>query len=874
MLAPELTVSHSRFLHYMCLLILLLFTKAGFSQSQFGSIHGTIQDPEGEAVPGVSITVSSDLYGNVTYFTDTGGNYRIRSLVPGIYHLEARLPGFTPVQKKNVRVALDTSTVVDFLLVPESVSESITVERESQQIIDPTTTAFSYTVTPEIVRGLPQPPEFRTLMALTPGVGEDLVAYGGNAATSNRIWIDGVDMTSPSNGGIFSSYNYEWIEEVQVIGNGAPAQYGNYAGVIGNFVTRSGGNQFHGSLKAFFFNQDLVGTNSSLPQPDFKSWDVSAQIGGPVKRDRLWFFAGFQYPYIQSVPFGYDGVKTDEFPKSITKLTYKPNESNTIQGFGQYNYWHVDGELASDKVLRDATLLVTCKEASWNGTWISLFTGSTTFESRVGGYWGTCSNLPQNGDIPSHVDVNTQVFSQNAFKKVLADRWRSQANVDLTHYAQDFLGSHDFKFGVQFQHSKIEQEQSINGGFLYYDGVNYQLRYSYLVPTRQFDGDVDQISTYVQDTWSVHRNVSLSLGLRWDRNRGSTDRGVVLATDPVAPRVGMIWKIRENQPLVFKAHFGDYYDAILTRQFVFLSDQTFGAIQERLDGGSPHWQPSPSKHFQHIYLSAPDNKHPFVRQFTVGIDQELPSGIAAGLHYIHRRWHHFLEDVDRDAAFEPLEVINPFTLEPITLYMRLPGIRYTLLTNPDELFRKYDALEIYVNRRFANGLTLSGSFVYSRTRGNIPNSREIFSSGFTEVLNTPNTELNFAGPLVNDPSFAWKFSGLYSPGFGLHFGWFFRHQTGDTWEPLVRIPQAFPQQRYLALPRGYYRMPSQNVLDLRVEKQFAIMRGQFSVTADIYNVFNDDSPTAIEARFPLPNYGKPTAVIEPRKVRLGLRYSF
>ena len=106
--------------------------------------------------------------------------------------------------------------------------------------------------------------------------------------------------------------------------------------------------------------------------------------------------------------------------------------------------------------------------------------------------------------------------------------------------------------------------------------IPYNCRYSYLQDTNKFNGDIDQVSLYVHDTWNLNSHFALSLGLRWDHNRGSTDRGVVSSTDPVAPRIGAIWKIRENKPIVIKAHYGDYYDALLTRQFVFLSDQQFG----------------------------------------------------------------------------------------------------------------------------------------------------------------------------------------------------------------------------------------------------------------------------------------------------------
>ena len=109
------------------------------------------------------------------------------------------------------------------------------------------------------------------------------------------------------------------------------------------------------------------------------------------------------------------------------------------------------------------------------------------------------------------------------------------------------------------------------------DGYQYLYRYSELAFNGyDYDNQVHQTSLYAQDDWNITDNFTLSLGIRWDHHRGLTDRGTVFATDPVAPRIGFVWKLRENRLTVLKAHYGVYYEALLAAQFEALTDGVLG----------------------------------------------------------------------------------------------------------------------------------------------------------------------------------------------------------------------------------------------------------------------------------------------------------
>src|SRR5262249_1061216 len=179
-------------------------------------------------------------------------------------------------------------------------TEQIIVHGNRPPLIDTTTTAVTNTIPAEIVSNLPRQQNIQSLLALTPGVKDDLSAFGSDPS-ENSYRIDGVDMTNSLNvqlGGLWDNhdkhpgilslqYDQNWIDQVQVTGIGAPAEYGGFTGVVGNFVTKSGGNQFHGLYETFFQNQHMVSTNIPNPprQVPFHTYDISTQLGGPILRD-------------------------------------------------------------------------------------------------------------------------------------------------------------------------------------------------------------------------------------------------------------------------------------------------------------------------------------------------------------------------------------------------------------------------------------------------------------------------------------------------------------------------------------------------------------------------------------------------------------
>jgi hypothetical protein len=843
-----------------------------------GSISGIVTDIDKEPIPGVTITASSPalIGGTSTAFTDNEGNYRIPALAPGIYQVNAELQGFQSGIQNDVRVFVGLTITVNFTLEVEEADETLEIIGEPP-LIDITTSTTTFSVTQETIESLPKPKSIETLLALTPGVGDDLVAYGSSEFPFNAYWVDGVDISNPRGGGIYAPYNYDWIQEVEVISLGAQAEYGDFSGVVGNFITRSGGNDFHGLVQTIFSNENLVSTNTpdAGEKAPFKEYDLSAQVGGRILRDKLWFFTGVQYAYQQDRPFGYSGNVINEYPKAILKLTSRLNSNNTLQGFAHYNHQFVDGFMLNPSSPPETSRINKADEGSWNTSWISLISSNTTFEGRIGGFLAHYAHFVKNGETPPHLEGSTGVYSQNGRSHEKIKRGRNQVNATLSHYAADFLaGNHDFRFGVEWERSEAHTISQFPGGIYYYDYYGAPFA-RYLWEGYDSVGKNRRVSSYIQDHWDVTANLAFDLGVRWDHNLGNVPSGTIFRTDPISPRLGIVYNFNDDHTTVLKANFGDFYEALRTLQYEIPGGGYPDQIVEFFDNGE--WIYG----FSIVGSSAVSIdsriKQPYVRQFSMGIDRDFSARIALGAHYIYRKWHNIIEDVLISGVYEPFLYLNPVTGQNITLYkpVDISDLR-SLITNPSGLFRRYDGFEIYANGRVSRKLSLSGSFLYSRIKGNTPNIPDAVK-GTTGLLDDPNTTVNFTGHLKNDPTIAWKIVGNYQFAWGISSGWYFRHESGDRWTPIVQVPAKITGTqpiRFFGLPQGSNRFDDRNILDLRLEKQFNLAGGQLAVLADVFNVFNAATVISVQRVFTLPDFGEPNAFDDPRRIRLGLRYNF
>jgi Carboxypeptidase regulatory-like domain/TonB dependent receptor/TonB-dependent Receptor Plug Domain len=289
------------------------------AQTMGGSISGTVKDTQGGAIPGVAAVFTNSTTGVTTPVqTNQAGLYRASNLQPGTYNLRVTIAGFSTGIKNGIVLNVGGDLTVDFTLGVAGVDQNITVTG-TQAGVDLTTSSLSYDVNSTAMRELPlNGRDFTSLATLNPSVstlnGEAASAgsmrsgrgkaltISGNRPAANNFLFDGISMNDQSNntpGSILGvTLGVDAIEQFTLLSDTFPAEYGNASGGILNAVTRSGTNHVHGSAFYFGRNSAIDALNyfdqTSLPNPAFRRNQYGATAGGPIKRDKAFWFADFE----------------------------------------------------------------------------------------------------------------------------------------------------------------------------------------------------------------------------------------------------------------------------------------------------------------------------------------------------------------------------------------------------------------------------------------------------------------------------------------------------------------------------------------------------------------------------------------------------
>lgn len=333
-------------------LFVLCFSLSAFAQSSTtGSIEGTVVDQAGAAVPGATVSVSSpNLISAQTATTDDSGHFRILSLPPGRYNVtvEAASKGFAKFERKEVEVNLSKTTSLDIAL-GATVGATVDITDTAGAAIDTTQNTTGTNVSTDQFSNFPTQRTVQSLYSIAPTVARSGLrdasgrdrdpSVAGSSGPENNYILDGVNTTDPAFGGSGANLPFEFVQEVEIKTGAYGAEYGRSTGGIFNVITKSGGNEFHGDAFGYFSTKGLVRDTKQFPftgsAPNgFSEIDAGIDVGGPIAKDKLWFFGAFnpqqRKNYFLTQVFHAPVNNKINTPFYSGKLTWAINQKNTF----------------------------------------------------------------------------------------------------------------------------------------------------------------------------------------------------------------------------------------------------------------------------------------------------------------------------------------------------------------------------------------------------------------------------------------------------------------------------------------------------------------------------------------------------------------
>jgi hypothetical protein len=689
-------------------LALLLPSFAAAQGSQIGTITGVVQSGDGVSLPGVTVTVTSPaLQGRREAVTDLNGVYFVKGLPAGAYAVQFRLENFKPADREDVDVTVGGTAEVNTTMLLAPRAETVTVTAEPTPLATPTT---SLSFTKGDVDVLPVSRRPQDIAELAPGLTNNTpngsqVTISGGFAYDNIFMINGVDV----NDNLFAQPNNVFIEDAieqtNVLAAGIPAEYGRFTGGVINLITKSGGNTFSGSFRDSLSNPKWIGRTPREAAAGISHQDVLGKVyegtfGGPIVRDRLWFFsAGRWQKNDQPFTFAQNGggyTTTTENKRGELKFTGTVSNNQTFQ----LNYIKNSNDLTNTSGLSANSLLdprTLVPQETPNSLFVVNYHGllraklfataqysQKQFGLRDGG--GTSTNILDSpfrtrGLLPgvpnNALFYNAPYFDSNDPE----DRNNRQVTGSLAYsLATRRAGTHDVKGGAEYYVStRTGGNSQTSTGYVFRsdyltqngvpvrdaDGVPIPLfvpgtsQLNQWLPTRGATIDIRTTSLYFQDHWVASSRFTFDLGTRFEAVRSHATGGLTTVdTTTIVPRLAMSFDVEGNGKTVLQATYGHYAGRYLDNEFgrstpvgnpsELIYSYTGPAGQGR--NFAPGFDLSnyttviggafPTANI----FTASGLSSPVVREFTIGAGRELSQKGSVKATYIWRTWANFVED--------------------------------------------------------------------------------------------------------------------------------------------------------------------------------------------------------------------------------------
>jgi outer membrane receptor protein involved in Fe transport len=893
-----------------CLALLLALGVGLQAQGTTGGIAGTLTDSTGAVLPGATVTLTGpSLQGSRTTTSDGQGVYRFRNVPPGTeYKVVAQLSGFRDATQERIQVLLGQEGTVNLAMSPSGVTESVQVTAVTP-LLDVGQTATGVNITADLFETLPSTRGFQQLTTIAPGVTlemgdhdalgrlENSPNVAASSAPENNYVIDGLSVTDPRYGTSGANLTMNYIQEVQVLTGGYQAEYGRSTGAVFNVITKSGGNEFHGNLFNYNRNKDWTPDNVERRRNKelvtfanrVSSYDVGGSIGGPIARDKVWFFGAFgpirQKTYLggqlesgQAVDTVQRDYKRDAnvYAGKVTS-TLSPNHTLVLSAFGdptERDGWLTDPNADPGAALRLEKTGGHNFAVKYNG----ILRSNLLLDASIGRHMQRTDLEPATDvgrNVPRQIDETLGQYQRGGFQRFQNDSaTRDAYAVKLT----SIVGNHEARYGVDIERNDYEAD--LHETWFRFFGPSGEFA-SYIQERQYFvqgQGTTSNAAFFAQDDWRIVPNVTLNLGLRYELQRLDSANGVAVSgqsdaeactahgecrivdglslTDGWAPRLGLSWDPMSNGRSKIYGFWGRFYESIPFNMNIRAINGERYVIPQHVSqvplnssnwfnpNGSPLARNGPWTVRRTSTLTAltpldEDLKTQYEDQVIIGGEYQFMPAWNFGVRFVNRELRRIIED------------IGTFT-DP-TDALALTGY---VIGNPGEGFfgapfdkpkRSYKALEFTVQRAYTDNWHLNSSFVFARATGN---HEGLYMSGYdqldpniTALYDIPSFLPNADGKLRADKPFQFKLFGAYSiKGLTLSEGFLLSAGVPISAQG-PEIVNGYGDGTIFLQPRGSQgRTPTYWTFDFHADYRLPIpaLSGarSLSVVLDVFNVFN------------------------------------
>jgi outer membrane receptor for ferrienterochelin and colicin len=575
----------------LAVFVVLAIAAGAAAQTTTGTISGRVFDSQGADLPGATATAKSpNLQGSREAVTSENGDYILTGLPSGPYTITFSLAGFQ-TQTRNVVLAPTQVVPLEVTLGPAQVTEEVTVVASSADTLTKTAqiaTNFSQ----ELIANLPTSRDLNSILLMAPGVHPTgpagAFSFGGSVSFENLFLLNGVSINENIRGQAFDTAIEDAIQETTVANGGVSAEFGRFSGGVVNIITKSGGNQFSGSLRQSLnndkwrtltpFETERLATTPE-PRIDKVVPTYEYTIGGPVMRDRLWFFTSGRLRdeaqgrtlIATAVPYEF----TEEQRRYEGKGTFSLNPQHRFQ----VNYNHHDRSQINYSFNQNLTMdlrsLGTRRlpERLYAGTYSGMLTSKLLVEAIVSkrtleflGAGAKSTDLIDGTLLIDNSRAGGARWWSDTFCGVCTPEGRDSENVFVKgsyFLSTPQFGSHNLVFG----YDTFNDIRTANN---HQSGSDYRILSAGAVLSGSGAGENDIApiflgdgtttiqwnpileesegssfrthSGFVNDSWRISDRLTANVGIRFDKNHGADQSGNVVAKDSAwSPRLGVIW---------------------------------------------------------------------------------------------------------------------------------------------------------------------------------------------------------------------------------------------------------------------------------------------------------------------------------------------